>query len=106
MGEVEKEVEKEVVDAVVDAAKEELTNNDKYEQKSKEMREKYADIINDLSVKYDKDLGVGFEMLKAIARANIIGEEPLYSTNIEFDLKELVEDYAVLSYYSNKCANQ
>lgn len=63
-------------------------------EKREEFRAKYADVINDLCVKYDKDLGVGFFMLEAIARAKIHGEEPLYESNIEFDADELAKDYA------------
>ena len=66
---------------------------EKLAEREKEFQEKYADIINDLCVKYDKDLGVGCDMLKAIARAKILGQEPLYTTNIEFDLEELLNDY-------------
>ena len=66
---------------------------EKLAEREKEFQEKYADIINDLCVKYGKDLGVGYDMLKAIARAKILGQEPLYSTNLEFDLEELLNDY-------------
>lgn len=75
-----------------------------YAKKSDEMREKYADVINDLSIKYDKDLGVAFEMLKAIPRAIIVGLEPLYSTTIELDIDELIQDYAELERISVQIA--
>ena len=63
-------------------------------EKREAFKEKYADVINDLCTKYDKDLGVGFNMLEAIARAKIHGEEPLYESNAEYDIDELARDYA------------
>lgn len=73
------------------------------EAKEKEMKERYADVINDLSVKYGIDLGVALDYLKAIAFANLENEEVLYSSDIEFNLVELIRDYAELRYYSHKC---
>lgn len=72
-------------------------------KKKEEMKEKYADIINDISVKYNVDLGEALDRLEAIAKANLDKEEVLYSTDIEFDLVELIRDYAELRYYSNNC---
>jgi hypothetical protein len=63
------------------------------EKKVLEIKEKYADIINDLATKYEKDVGVGFDMLIAIARAKDNNEEPEYTTDIEFDMEELKKDY-------------
>lgn len=57
------------------------------------IKEKYADVINDLAVKYEKDVGVGFDMLIAIARAKDNNLEPEYTTDIEFDMDELLKDY-------------
>lgn len=57
------------------------------------IKEKYADVINDLAVKYEKDTGVGFDMLIAIARAKDNNLEPGYTTDIEFDMDELLKDY-------------
>lgn len=74
-----------------------------YHKKQEEMKEKYADVINDIATKYNKDVGVGLDMLKAVAKANLDREEVLYSSNIEFDLVELIRDYAELRYYSNNC---
>lgn len=70
-----------------------MTPREKMAEKVKEIKEKYADVINDLSVKYDKDVGVAFFYLIAIPRAVIIGEAPLYSADIEYNLDELCEDY-------------
>lgn len=72
-------------------------------QKKEEMKEKYADVINDIAVKYNVDLGEALDRLEAIAKANLDKEEILYSADIEFDLVELIRDYAELRYYSNNC---
>lgn len=75
---------------------EELTTREKFTQKANEMREKYADVINDLAVKHNVDVGIGFEMLKAIARAKVLGVDPMYVTEVEFDIEELAKDYTTL----------
>lgn len=56
-----------------------------------EFEEKYADVINDLGVKYNTPNGVDY--LKAIARADIEGLEPLYETEIDFDKPTMIEEY-------------
>ncbi len=63
------------------------------DEKVRELKEKYADVINDLSLKYDKDAGVAFDMLIAIARAKVLGLEAAYETNIELDEEQLRKDY-------------
>lgn len=63
------------------------------EKKTIEIKEKYADVINDLATKYEKDVGVGFDMLIAIARAKFNNLDPEYTTDIEFDEAELQKDY-------------
>ena len=68
----------------------------KYEAKSKEIREKYADVINEIAVARGVDLGVAFEMLKAIARGGEYGE------GIELDVEELKKDYAELEEISKE----
>lgn len=70
----------------------ELTAKERLVLKEREMKEKYADVIFDLATKYEKTIDIGFEMLKAIARANIYGEDPLYESNVVFDLGGLVAD--------------
>lgn len=75
---------------------EEITLHEKIEAKRAEMKEKYADIINDLATKYEKDLGVGFDMLCAIPRAVELGEEPLYTTELEYNADELMKDWKEL----------
>jgi hypothetical protein len=57
------------------------------------MEEKYADVINDLCVKYEKTTDIGFEMLKAIARAKKEEQEPEYTTDLELNMEELMKDY-------------
>ena len=68
-----------------------------------EMKEKYKDVIFDLSVKDEVDEGVAFDELKAIAYASLEGLPVMYDANIEFDLVEVIRDYAELRYYSNNC---
>lgn len=62
-------------------------------EKELAFKDKYADVINDLAVKYEKDLGVGYDMLCAIARGEIYNVEPLYNTDIEYNKEEMVEEY-------------
>ena len=103
--EVGNEVGKEVLDAVNEVVKEELAidYHELRQKKVAEMKEKYADVINDLSVKYGVDLGVALDYLKAIAYAELEKQDVLYSSDIEYDLVELIRDYAELRYYSHKC---
>ena len=80
--------------------------NELHEAKEKEMREKYADVINDISVKYGVDLGVAWNYFEAIVRAELGNYAAEYSTEIEYDVVEAVRDYAEILYYSHKCNNQ
>ena len=73
-----------------------MSIKEEYIKKSYEIQEKYKDVIVDLCMKYDKDLGVGFDMLKAIAYAKANDEEPLYAPTIEYDEEELLKDYEEL----------
>lgn len=84
---------------------EEKTARELWAEKNAEMREKYVDAINDIAIRQGKDVGVAFEMLKAIARAEVMGEEPLYATEVELNMDELVEDYRELLRLSNEVAN-
>jgi len=77
-----------------------------HEKKVEEMKEKFANVINDLSVKDGVDVGVAFDELKAIAWANLYNEPVEYEAGVEYDLVELIRDYAELMYYSHKCKNQ
>lgn len=71
---------------------EEITATERCIAKAEEMKEKYADVINDLAVKYHVTVDVAFERMKAIARAKIYGDEPLYSADIEYDIDGLIQD--------------
>lgn len=77
---------------------EELKN--KYNEKAKEMKEKYADIINDISVAQGVDVGVAFDMLKAIA----VGGD--YAGDIEIDVEELKKDYFELAKISEEIVKE
>ena len=70
----------------------------KYATKTEEMKEKYADVINDIAVAQGVDVGVAFEMLKAVAR----GGDYLGDTKV--DLEELKADYLELRLLSMKIA--
>lgn len=72
---------------------EELTPREQLTEKVKFLKEKYADAINDIALNYGKDVGVAYDMLISIPRALILGEEPLYSTDIDLDYDELKADY-------------
>lgn len=74
-----------------------------HEDKIAEMKEKYKNVIFDLSVKDEVDEGVAFDELKSIAYANLMNEVVMYEARVEFDLVELIRDYAELRYYSNNC---
>ena len=63
---------------------------EKREAKIEEMKENYADVINEIAVLNGVDLGVGFDMLLAICRG---GE---YQGDIEIDTEELKKDYEEL----------
>ena len=68
-------------------------------------KETYHDLIYALAEKYRVDVGIGCDMAKAIARAEILGEIPQYNANVEYNLDELVADYKVILDLSNKIAN-
>lgn len=75
-----------------------------HEKKEIEMKEKYADVINDLEDKENGvDLGQAYDELKAIAYANLFNAPVLYHTNVDFNMVELIKDYAELLYYSHQC---
>ena len=83
---------------------EEKNYHDLHEAKEKEMKEKYADVIKDLSdPETGVDLSQAFEELKSIAYAELFKAPVLYHSEVEFDMVELIRDYAELLYYSHKC---
>ena len=72
---------------------------EKYAAKTQEMKEKYADVINEIAAINVVDVGVAFEMLKAVCRG---GE---YAGDLEFDFDELKKDYDELVEISMQIAN-
>lgn len=60
-----------------------------YAAKNAEMKEKYKDLINAIAIKQDKDVGVAFDMLKAVFRG---GANYLEGVEVEFDPDELIKD--------------
>jgi hypothetical protein len=80
----------------------ELSLHEQIENKENEMKEKYADVINDLAVKYGKTLDIGFDMLCAIPRAVDHQLIPDYSTDIEYDKAELMKDWKELEALSEQ----
>jgi len=72
-------------------------------KKKEEMKAKYADVITNIANKYNCDVGEALDRLEAIAKANLDKEEVLYAADVEFDLVELIRDYAELRYYSHNC---
>lgn len=75
--------------------------HEEYARKTAEMKEKYANVINDIAVKNGVDLGVGFDMLKAVARGGDYAE----GIEAEFDLDELKADYLELAAISEQIYN-
>lgn len=73
-----------------------------YIAKNEEIKEKYKDVIAAISVKQDKDLGVAFDMLKAVYRG---GKEYLDGIDVEFDMDELMKDCAESMELSIKIAD-
>ena len=72
---------------------------EQYEAKARAMKEKYADVINEISTKHNVDVGVAFDMLKATCRGGN------YAEGFEFDRQELMKDYLELADISDKIAN-
>ena len=70
-----------------------------YERKTEEMKEKYHDAIYAIGMKRGVDMGVAFDMLKAVARG---GD---YAEGIELDVDELKADYAELAAISEQILN-
>ena len=61
--------------------------------KVQELKAKYADVINDLAIKYGVDVGVAYSMFLAIPRAMMLGQEPAYNTDLPVNYEELFEEY-------------
>ena len=75
-------------------------------KKEEEFEQKYADVINDLAIKYNVDLGIGKDMLQAIARGHIYNVEPLYIADIEFDKEQMIADYKEIEKLSKIIAGE
>lgn len=75
---------------------------DAYVNKNAEMKEKYADLIAAIATKHNVDLGVGFDMLKAVYRG---GDNYLEGIDVEFDKDELMKDCAESMELSVKIAD-
>lgn len=69
---------------------------EQYKAKADEMKEKYADVINEISAKHNVDVGVAFDMLKAVCRG---GD---YADGFEFDREALKKDYEELLHISDR----
>lgn len=81
---------------------EEITLHEKIEAKRAEFCEKYADVINDLLAKYGGTVDRGYDYLTAIARGVIYDVECDYSTDIEYNQEEMIEDYKVIEALSKQ----
>lgn len=102
----EKDMQEEMIEEVHEHAAEEKTARQKYADKAAEMKEKYKDAIYDIAIRQSKDVGVAFEMLKAIPRAILHNEEPLYATEVDLNIEELTNDYLELLGLSEEVANE
>lgn len=71
-----------------------------YQAKNTAFIIKYADVIKEIAIKNNKDLGVGADMLKAVARGEL-----KYVEGIEFDLEEVKKDYAELVVLAERVVN-
>lgn len=67
-----------------------------FAEKEVAFKEKYAEAIKNIAELQGVDLGVGYDMLKAIPRG---GD---YKCEVELDKEELFEDYAELYELSKK----
>ena len=66
----------------------------KHEEKTKEMKEKYKEVIAEISRRHNVDLGVAYNMLQASVRGGS------YADGIEYNKEELEKDMKELEYYS------
>ena len=80
---------------------EELDLHELYTLKNEEMKEKYKEAITAISNKHNVDMGVAFDMLKAVCR----GGDYLDGVETEINIDELKEDYAILSGISEQIVN-
>lgn len=80
----------------------------KLKELNEAFKEKYKDVIKNIAINRNVDLGIGMDMLKAIARVEL---DPKlkddenyvdYSENVEIDKEELKADYAEILELSEK----
>lgn len=62
-------------------------------KKEAEFEQKYYEVAKHLATKYDKDMGVGYDMLKGNARGYIYNVPCLYEIDIDFDKDGMIADY-------------
>lgn len=84
----------------IDMKEEGLDLHELYAKKVEEMKEKYADVINEISVIHGVPLGDAFDMLKAVCRGGNYAD----NCECEFDLEELKADYFELCGISEQIA--
>lgn len=83
----------------------------KYKELSEAFEEKYHDVIVKMAEKNGVDMGLGVDMLKAVARVEknpILKEEKGYvdySEGIEINKEELVKDYTEMEEISKQILN-
>lgn len=84
----------------IDNQEEGLDLHELYAQKAQEMKEKYADVINEISVIHNVPVDDAFDMLKAVCR----GGKYLEGIETDIDLDELNKDYFELCGISEQIA--
>jgi len=72
--------------------------HEEYEVKANEMKEKYHAAIAAIAEKQGVDMGVAFDMLKAVARGGN------YAEGIDLNVEELTKDYTELAGLSEEIA--
>lgn len=72
--------------------------HEEYEVKANEMKEKYHAAITAIAEKQGVDMGVAFDMLKAVARGGN------YAEGIDLNVEELTKDYTELAGLSEEIA--
>ena len=72
--------------------------HEEYEVKANEMKEKYHAAIVAIAEKQGVDMGVAFDMLKAVARGGN------YAEGIDLNVEELTKDYTELAGLSEEIA--
>ena len=72
--------------------------HEEYEVKANEMKEKYHAAIVAIAEKQGVDMGVAFDMLKAVARGGN------YAEGIDLNVEELTKDYMELAELSEEIA--